>query len=121
MRMTRVFEWSFIAFVTFGAGACQSDPSFTRSQADTLAAIRAAETVGAKDTPQSAYHLELARQNLGRAQVFIAAGDFEEAWGTLARAKADAELAISISEREEMRARAEQSRERLEALEHERE
>jgi hypothetical protein len=121
MRMTQMLGCSLIAPVVLGIAACGSAPSPARSQAEALAVIRSAEAVGAQKTPQGAYHLELARQNFERAQIFIAAGDMEEARGTLARAKADAELAISISEQEEIREQAEQSRERLEALERERE
>lgn len=120
MRTTHSWGWPMMPLMTLTIAACGSTPPPTRSQAEAQAVIRSAEAVGARETPRSAYYLELARQHFERAQRLIAAGDMEEASGSLARAKADAELAISLSEQEEVRERAEESRERLDTLENER-
>lgn len=120
MRMTHSWRWPTVPLLTLTIAACGSAPPPTRSQAEAQAVIRSAEAVGAEETPRSAYYLELARQHFDQAQRLITMGEMEDASGSLARAKADAELAISLSEQEEIRERAEESRERLETLEDER-
>lgn len=88
-----------------------------RAQSDASAALRAAQEVGAEQTPQAAYHLELAREQIRTADALIERGRMDDASRALMRAKADAELAISLSRESDARRSAEQTRGHIDALE----
>lgn len=88
-----------------------------RAQSDASAALRAAQEVGAERTPQAAYHVELAREQMRAAETLIERGEMDDASRALMRAKADAELAISLSRESEARQGVEQTRGHIEALE----
>lgn len=60
-------------------------------------AMRSAEAVGADQDPQASLHLQLAREGLAEAEKLNAAGDEDRAKSMLARAAADAELALLLS------------------------
>jgi hypothetical protein len=60
-------------------------------------AIRGAHEVGAEGQPQAAYHLQLARDQVGLAQRLTADGQNVEAKRMLLRAQMDAELAIALA------------------------
>lgn len=105
-----------VAMIAASAGCGGAAPP-TRAQTDALAAVRAAEAVGAQQTPQAAYHLELAREELRQAESLIGNGKMDEASGALVRAKADADLATALSHEARTRERAEEVRRRIEALE----
>lgn len=68
--------------------------------------IRAAEEVGAAEVPKAALHLQLAKEELARAEKLAAEGDKEEGASMLLRAEADAELAVALSREEAERAEA---------------
>lgn len=98
------------------AAGCGGASPPLRAQAETLAAVRSAEDVGASRSPEASYHLELANEQVAQAEQLIARGRMEDAERTLERAKADAELAIALSREAEARADAEQTREHIRAL-----
>lgn len=87
------------------------------AEAEASAALRAAQEVGAEQTPQAAYHLELAREQMRTAEVLIQSGKMEDAGRVLMRAKADAELAIALSREADAQQRAEETRDHIGALE----
>jgi hypothetical protein len=106
------------ALALAGAG-CGGAPPPTRTQADALAAIRAAREVGASATvgsPEAAYHLELAGEHVALAEQLIREGDMERASRVLLRAKADAELAMALAREAEAAAEAQRARDRLESV-----
>ncbi len=78
---------------------------------DSVAAIRAAEEVGAEGVPRAALHLQFAKESLARAIKLANDGYPEQAKSLLTRAEADAELAVLLS-REDA-----QGREALQAIE----
>ena len=59
--------------------------------------IRAAEEVGASDISSASLYLQLAKEELVKAQTFAENGDKEEAESMLLRATADGELAVALS------------------------
>jgi outer membrane murein-binding lipoprotein Lpp len=59
--------------------------------------IRAAEEVGASDISSASLYLQLAKEELVKAQAFAENGDKEEAESMLTRATADGELAVALS------------------------
>ena len=63
----------------------------------TTSSIRAAEEVGASDISSASLYLQLAREELAKAQNFAENGDKKEAESMLLRASADGELAVALS------------------------
>lgn len=76
------------------AAGCASVPLRTETS---TSGIRAAEEVGARDVPQAALHLQLAKEELNKAKTLAANGEDEMAASMLLRAEADAELAVLLS------------------------
>ena len=80
----------------YATGGCASSyPPPTQRMADTLAAMRAAEEVGANGNPQGQLHLRLAQEELRNAKTLVDSNDNQRADYVLLRAKADAELALA--------------------------
>ena len=67
-------------------------------------------------TPRAAYHLELAEEQLTRAEALIRAGRMAEAEGMLLRAQSDAELAIFLTREAALEAEAEELEMRITAM-----
>lgn len=79
-------------------------------------ALRAAEAVGADKVPPAALHLQLAREQIDKAQEQIKAGHNAHADMTLQRAEADAELSIALAHEAPLREQAQQAMDKLQAL-----
>ena len=92
---------------------CASAPLGTES---TESSIRAAEEVGAAKLPQAALHLQLAKEELERANQLFEKGKKEQAESMLLRADADAELAITLSHGDAEKQEAELALERVRKL-----
>jgi len=87
-----VLTGAFVATVI--AAGCASAPLKTEAS---TSGIRAAEEVGAAGVPQASLHLQLAKEELGRAKSLAADDQKEKADSMLARAEVDAELAVALS------------------------
>ena len=93
---------SKIKFIVFVAAVlaiaivagCANTP--LRTEAST-SGIRAAEEAGAAQVPQASLHLQLAKEELELAKGLAAKGDKNMAASMLARAEADADLALVLS------------------------
>jgi hypothetical protein len=83
-----------VVAATVGAAGCASTPLKTEAS---TSGIRAAEEVGAAGVPQASLHLQLAKEELGRAKSLAADDQKEKADSMLARAEVDAELAVALS------------------------
>ncbi|MBU0994190.1 MAG: DUF4398 domain-containing protein [Proteobacteria bacterium] len=92
---------------------CASVPFRTETS---KSGIRAAEEVGAADLPQAALHLQLAKEQLAKAEGLAKNGENEEAASMLLRANADAELAVTLSHGEAERLEAEKAMARVSQL-----
>jgi hypothetical protein len=84
-----------IAFVTAGCGA--SFPPPTQKLADAEAAHRSARELGADRKTTAQLNLKLAGDEIAAAREQMKAGDNKRADFILLRAKADAELALSLA------------------------
>jgi pyridoxal biosynthesis lyase PdxS len=77
-------------------GACAADPKSTQRLAESMAAVRGAETAGASQVPEAALHLKLAEEQISEAQKVM--DDDEERGNALAlRAYNDADLALALT------------------------
>jgi hypothetical protein len=81
-------------------GCATTYPAPAQHLADAQAAERGASEVGAASQPGAQLHLQLAHDQIMAANAAIHDGDNEKADRLLARAKADAELAISLTREE---------------------
>jgi hypothetical protein len=96
--------------------ACGSTSKPTYQLTQSEAAVRAAEEVGAKDTPQAALHLKMARDQVTEAKRLIIDEKYEPARHLLRRAEADANLAIALAKASRARAEADEVNRNLERL-----
>lgn len=76
--------------------ACATDPKATQHLAESMAAVRGAETAGAAQVPEAALHLRLAQEQISEAQKVM--NDDDERGNALAlRAYNDADLALALT------------------------
>lgn len=85
----------FIGTTLLAGCAAVAPPS--AKVASSAAAIRAAQELRAVETPTAQLRLQYAQDEYEQAQKLIAVGDNEKAERMLARAEADAELAVAIA------------------------
>lgn len=97
--------------------ACTSTPVPQTQLTDAKVATSAAQAVGARDEPQAALHLKMAEDAIVEAEKWIAAGDNEPAISLLERARADAELAQSLTHLTKREDAAKAALSRVDALE----
>jgi anthranilate phosphoribosyltransferase len=109
----------FPVLLAIAAGCGGSKPpTYQLSQAQ--ASIRAAEEVGAEQTPQAALHLKMAKDNQRDAESMISGQDhYDEANHALKRAQADAELAILLAKEAKARAEADEAKDKIKKLKQE--
>jgi|HubBroStandDraft_1064217.scaffolds.fasta_scaffold916141_1 hypothetical protein len=96
---------------------CASYPAPQQHLADSVAAVRGAEEVGAAAQPQAALNLKLAQEEVTRAKRLVEDGKNEEADFMSLRAKADADLALSLAREDVARIRAQQGETKAHAVE----
>lgn len=102
-----------LAFVT----SCASFPPPTDSMANAVASVRGAEEVGAADVPQAALQLQLAREEVAKAEALLADGENEDAHYQALRASNDADLAIALVREDEARENAQTAKQRVQTAE----
>ena len=112
--MRYVLATGALLLVMVVIGCASSSPAL-RTESST-SAIRAAEEVGANQVPQASLHLQLAREELSRAQALADKGEKDEAASQLLRAEADAELAIVLSKEQAEKSEAVQAMDRVRQL-----
>lgn len=79
-------------------GACgASGPVPADKLAQSQAAVRSAQELGAERVPPAALHLKVANEQLNLARKLIADGDNKRAEYVLLRAEADAEVALNLA------------------------
>lgn len=88
---------------------CAGTTASTARMGATQAAIRSAGEVGAERDPTAALHLQYAREQFAQAEQLSRGGEGERAERVLARAEADAELALALSRRSASMAAARQA------------
>jgi hypothetical protein len=96
---------------------CGSYPPPNQHLAESIAAIRGAEEVGAAAQPQAALNLKVAQEEAASAKALLDDGKTEEADFMTLRAKADAELALALAREAAARTRAQQGESKANAVE----
>jgi hypothetical protein len=86
-----------IATTPFVWACTASFPVPTQRMADAESAERSAREVGADSQPVAKLEVKLADEQIARAKVLMAAGENHRADFILMRARADAELALSLA------------------------
>jgi outer membrane murein-binding lipoprotein Lpp len=94
---------------------CGSGPAVVDEESST-SSIRAAEEVGASDISSASLYLQLAKEELVKAQTFAENGDKEKAESMLSRASVDGELAVSLSRSDADKKEATEAIERVNQL-----
>jgi len=79
-------------------------------------AIRGAKEAGAESVPQATLHLKLAQEQRDKALELIKNGDNHRAEMLLARAEADAELAVALSHEATAKAEAQKAADEVRGL-----
>ena len=108
-----ILAWILLAGL-FIAG-CGSNAVVVDEELST-SSIRAAEEVGAGDISSASLYLQLAKEELVKAQNFAENGDKEKAESMLLRASADGELAVALSRSETDKKEAADAMERVKQL-----
>jgi len=96
-------------------GGCGSNAVVVDEESST-SSIRAAEEVGAGGISSASLYLQLAKEQLVKAQTFAENGDKEEAESMLLRATADGELALALSRSDTDKKEAADAMERVKQL-----
>lgn len=113
----RIHQWA--AASTSGlaiVAGCATAPMPQAQVASSEGAIAGAQEAGAQWVPQAALHLKLAQEQRERALVLLKDGDTERANHLLARAEADALLAVALSHESQSQAAAEKMLDAVHAL-----
>lgn len=88
---------SIVVGATLLGLGCASSPAPVEQLASAEASVRAARELGAASVPRAELHLKLAQQQVTQARQLSADGENEQASVLLTRARADAELAVSLT------------------------
>ncbi len=94
---------------------CGSSPAVIDKESST-SSIRAAEEVGASGISSAALYLQLAKEELGKAEAFAANGEKKQADSMLLRASVDGELAVALSRSDADRKEAADAMDRVKKL-----
>lgn len=116
--MKYVLTTGCLLLVLAAVGCSGSDGPPLRTESST-SAIRAAEEVGASGLPRASLHLQLAKEELARAESLAEKGEKKKAASFLLRAEADAELAILLSQQNAEKMEATKAMERVRELQNE--
>ena len=100
-----------LALVACGGAAVPRD-QMTQAEA----AVKGAEVGGANDEPKAALHLKLAREELAKAQNMINDGENEDAARMVARAQADADLALALAKQAAARKDTAEAKEQIDQI-----
>jgi hypothetical protein len=87
---------SLVVGVTLLGLGCASSPVPVEQLASAEASVRAARELGAAKVPRAELHLNLAQTQVTQARKLSEDGENEQASVLLTRARADAELAVSL-------------------------
>lgn len=109
MSVARILGLPVLLTVALGAVACGGQVYPPADTTPTKTAISAAEAVNAASVPQAALHLKMAKDQLTTAEALLADGENDEAFLVLERARADAELSMSLAKESGMRAQAQEA------------
>ena len=101
---------------SFASAACGGGDVPAQRLADSEATLRAARQANAEKLPSASLHVQLADENMQKAQKLMKSGDNHQADRYLRRAKADAELALALAESESSAVTAAEAQKKVQAL-----
>ncbi len=108
------------SLVTLGAAlvvtGCASSQVPPQTMADTKAAVRAANEVGAESIPQGQLHLKMARDQIALAESYLRDDEEDLAKAALDRARQDAELALAMAKEAQAKQAALEARRKVDEL-----
>jgi hypothetical protein len=107
---------SLTTLVFMLCGACATTTAPSEKAESSAAAVRAAEEVGAKNTPTAALHLQLAKEQFEYASHLVHPDQRAKADRLLMRAQADAELALALARSEDEKAEAQGAMDKVKKL-----
>jgi hypothetical protein len=119
MTALHIFSKSIVVGLAATIAACATAAPPTERMEASAGAIRAAEEVGAARVPRAALYLQLAHEQSEHARLLIAKAtpaSQAQAASLLARAQADAELALTLARESEERALAQKAIVKLTSL-----
>jgi hypothetical protein len=105
-----------LACALWSTACATTSPPPTRQLADSRAAVRVAEEVGAREDPQAARYLAFAQQQLADADREMQARNYSTAERSLQMAQANAELAAALAREANARAEAIEVRRQIDEL-----
>jgi hypothetical protein len=114
--MSKPGSWSFVFVLALAAFGCGGAPRPEARIASLQGAIRGAEEAGADSVPQATLHLKLAEEQRQKALDLLKDGEGHRAELLLARAEADAELAVALAREATANAEADKAAEDVRAL-----
>ncbi len=110
-------RWLWVVGAVALGSACATTNFETKEKmAESRAAVRAAEAIGADQVAPAALHLQYARDQISRAQRFLQEGDAQRAAWILERAEADANLAYAFAREVPLRNQALEAQEQVQRL-----
>jgi hypothetical protein len=115
MKNTNISMFAAFALFTIIIAGCGTSPVVVNKEAS-VSAIRAAEEIGAADISNASLYLQLAKEELQKAITFEANGSKEQSESMLARAQADAELAVALAHSEVDKTESAKALERVKIL-----
>lgn len=96
--------------------ACATAPKPTEQVAESEAAMRSAQEVGAAQVPQAALELQLAEEELTKAKELMKDDKNEEARQMVMRSRVDAELALALTRQSQAQGDARGAQDQLKAV-----
>ena len=114
--MSKSRSWPLGLVFVITALGCGGAPKPEARIASSQGAIRGAQEAGAEGVPQATLHLKLAQEQRQQALELIKNDENHRADLLLARAEADAELAVALSREATAKADAEKAAEEVESL-----
>ena len=109
---------ALLCLTVVGCAGQRVIPAPNERRVEAEASLRAAESAGAARYPESARHLEFARQQIADAERLLVEGEQEAAELRLMQAEADAELALALARSIPAQQQAQRSARQAEALRH---
>lgn len=95
-KHARLLSAALVAALAAGTG-CATTKAPQAQLTSSHSSIRAAEELHAAEVPKANLHLQMAKENVERAEKLMNSGDNEEACYVLMRAQSDAELALALA------------------------
>jgi hypothetical protein len=108
--------YSALACALMSTACATSSPPPTRQFADSRAAVRVAEEVGAREDVKASTYLVLARKQLDEADREMQLRNYQNAERILRKAQANAELATALAREGNARAEAIETRRQVDEL-----